>query len=196
MLNRLSISPVYSSLLLCDSKLLSFGFGWIRRHPMCSSLCAPFSPASRLTLFSKFALHVLLISSARFLDFLLCVSQIGFHEEFPNSNEFRNHLPSLPTHSLFIKSTLNPSIFCCFPFCLYLGQSASWMCVERFITHSGRIPPAFRITFRTLVSCFPGLSLSRSLLGSWLFSKPYSPSSSTLSPRLLTHALLSTFSVA
>src|SRR6266702_8381190 len=67
------------------------------------------------------------------------------------------------------------------------------MCVERFITHSGRIPPAFRITFRTLVSCFPGLSLSCSLLGSWLLSKPYSPSSSTLSPCLLMHTLLSTF---
>ncbi len=73
----------------------------------------------------KFALHVLLISSAHFLDFLLRVSQIGFHKEFPNSNEFCNHLPSLPTRSLFIKSTLNPSIFCYFPFHLYLGQSAS-----------------------------------------------------------------------
>ncbi len=143
----------------------------------------------------KFALHVLLISSAHFLDFLFRVSQIGFHEEFPNSNEFCNHLPSFPTRSLFIKSTLNPSIFCYFPFCSYLGQSASRTCVERFVTRSGRIPPAFRITFRTLVSCFPGLNLLRSLLGSWLLSKPYSPSSSTLSPRLLMHALSSTFNV-
>jgi len=32
------------------------------------------------------------------------------------------------------------------------------------------------------------------LSGPWLLLKPYSPSSSTLSPRLLTHALSSTFS--
>ncbi len=114
----------------------------------------------------KFTLHILLISSARFLDFLLHVSQIGFHEEFPNLNEFRNHLPSLPTRSLFIKSTLNPSIFCYFPFCSYLGQSALRTCVERFVTRSGRIPPAFHNTSQTLVSCFLQLSLSRFALRS------------------------------
>ncbi len=154
MLNTLSISPVYSSLLLCDSKLLSFGFGRIRRHPTRSLLRAPFSPASRSTLFSKVHVSRPTDFISRFLDFLLRVSQIGFHEEFPNSNEFRNHLPSLPTHSLFIKSTLNPSIFCYFPFRSYLGQSASQTCVERFVTRLGRIPPAFRNTSQTLVSCF------------------------------------------
>ncbi len=114
----------------------------------------------------KFTLHVLLISSARFLDFLLRVSQIGFHKEFPNSNEFHNHLPSLPTRSLFIKSTLNPSIFCYFPFHSYLSQSASQTCVKRFVTRSGRIPPAFRNTSQTLVSCFLRLSLSHFAFGS------------------------------
>jgi len=100
----------------------------------------------------SFAIHVLLISCPHFLGFLLRVSQIGFHEEFPNSNEFRvcPPLPFSPTHRLFIKSTPNLSIFCRSPFHSYLGQSASRTCVDRFVTRSGRIPPAFRIALSNL----------------------------------------------
>jgi len=144
----------------------------------------------------SFAIHILLIPCPCFLGFLLCVSQIGFHEEFLNSNKFRV-CPPLPfslTHRLFLKLTLNLSIFCHSPFHLYLGQSASQMCVECFVTHSGRIPPAFHITSQTLVSLvFFDLVSCILLLRPWLLLKPYSPSSSTLSPHLLTHALSSTF---
>ncbi len=126
-------------------------------------------------------------------DLPLRDSRFGFHEEFPNSNKFRIRLPSLPIHSPFIKSTLNLSIFCYFPFRSYLGQSASRTCVERFVTRSGRIPPAFRNTSQTWSLVFFDLVSRVLLLGPWLLLKPYSPSSSTLSPRLLTHALSSTF---
>ncbi len=100
----------------------------------------------------SFAIHVLLIPCPRFLGFLLRVSQIGFHEEFPNSNEFHvcPPLPFSPTHRLFIKSTLNLSIFCHSPFHSYLGQSASRTCVDCFITCLGWVPPAFRIALSNL----------------------------------------------
>ncbi len=146
-----------------------------------------------------FAIHVLLIPCPHFLGFLLRVSQIGFHKEFPNSNKFRvcPPLPFSPTHRLFLKLTLNLSIFCHSPFHSYLGQSASRMCVEHFVTHLGWIPPAFHITSQTLVSLVFFDLVSHILLSRpWLLLKPYSPSSSTLSPRLLMHTLSSTFNMA